>query len=173
MHSNSEQAQQAGAQKQPSTAGPSLKARALRLLAGRDYGRVELERKLKPYADSEQALQIVLDDLQAKGFISEERAAASVLNRRASNLGAARVLGELRQKGFAAELIAAQADILRETEEIRIKLVWKKKFLAPPENPAVQMKQMRFLAARGFSSAQISKLMRRLGKDDDMEGDTA
>lgn len=146
--------------------GPSLKGRALRLLAARDYGRAELERKLSAYAESAESMRVLLDELQAKGFINDARAAASVLHRRAEKLGAARVLGELRQKGFTPELIAAQADILRESEEIRIKTVWQKKFTSAPSNPADKAKQMRFLASRGFAPSLISKLMRALASED-------
>lgn len=148
---------------------PSLKSRALRLLAGRDWGRAELERKLAAYADNAQQLQTALDDLQAKGFISDERAAASLLHRRAGKLGSARVLQELRQKGFDTNLIAAQADILQETEENRMESVWQKKFGIAPQTPAEKAKQMRFLSGRGFSSGLISKWMRSvslLGADD-------
>ena len=143
--------------------GPSLKSRALRLLAGRDWGRAELARKLAPYADSEQALQTALDDLQAKGFISDERAAASLLHRRANKLGAARLVQELKQKGFDADLIAAQADFLQESEESRLKTVWQKKFGLAPQNTAEKAKQMRFLASRGFAPGQISKWLRSVG----------
>ena len=143
--------------------GPSLKGRALRLLAGRDWGRVELERKLAPHAESAEQLAQVLDDLQAKGFISDERAAASHLHRRADKLGQARLLQELRHKGFDADLIAAQADLLQETEENRLKTVWQKKFAQAPQDAAEKAKQMRFLASRGFAPGLISKWMRSLG----------
>jgi regulatory protein len=140
----------------------SLKSRALRLLAGRDWGRVELERKLATHAESPEQLQTALDDLQAKGFISDERAAASLLHRRADKLGTARLVQELKQKGFDANLIAAQSAFLRETEENRIQIVWEKKFGTAPQSPAEKAKHMRFLASRGFSSNAISKLMRYL-----------
>ena len=123
--------------------GPSLKGRALRLLAGRDYGRIELERKLAPHADSAEQMAQVLDDLQAKGFISDERAAASHLHRRADQLG--------------------QARLLQETEENRLKTVWQKKFAQAPQDAAEKAKQMRFLASRGFAPGLISKWMRSLG----------
>lgn len=156
MHTASQETRAAN----PERPGPSLKARALRLLAGRDWGRAELERKLAPYAQSALQLQAALDDLQAKGFISDERAAASLLHRRAGKLGSARVLQELRQKGFDTNLIAAQADILHETEENRLKTVWQKKFGSAPQTAAEKAKQMRFLASRGFASGLISKWMR-------------
>jgi regulatory protein len=150
-----------------SSSATNLKARALRLLAARDYGRAELTRKLQVHAENPEALQATLDDLQAKGFINEERAAASLLNRRANKLGAARVLQELRHQGFDEELIAIQAEILRESEEIRIKNVWEKKFSKQPTDASNRAKQMRFLASRGFASNQIGRLMRSLEQDND------
>jgi len=148
-----------------------LKARALRLLAGRDYGREELARKLRPHAASDEALQAVLDELQAKDLLSDERAAAALLRRRADKLGATRVLAELRQKGFAADLIAAQAGFLGESEETRLKTVWEKKFGQAPVNRADQARQMRFLASRGFASAQIASWMRQLGLQADTKNE--
>jgi len=77
----------------------SLKGRALRLLAAREHSRVELERKLATHAGDDPAeLARMLDELAAKGFISEQRVAESVLHRRAGRLGAGRVLQELRGK---------------------------------------------------------------------------
>ena len=63
----------------------SLKGRALRHLAAREHTRVELERKLASHADSADELARVLDELQAKGFISEQRVVDSVLHRRAED----------------------------------------------------------------------------------------
>ena len=70
----------------------SLKARALRLLAQREHSRAELERKLVSHEEQAGDLALALDELTAKGFISEERVAASVMHRRAPRLGAALVL---------------------------------------------------------------------------------
>ena len=62
----------------------SLKGRALRLLGGREHSRVELERKLASHEQEPGQLRKVLDELQAKGFISDERVVESVINRRAA-----------------------------------------------------------------------------------------
>ena len=77
---------------------PSLKGRALRYLAAREHSRAELLRKLAPHAQERSEIEQVLDDLQAKGFLSEERVAASVLRQRAARLGDRR----LRQDVSAA-----------------------------------------------------------------------
>jgi regulatory protein len=47
-----------------------------------------LERKLAPFEEQPGSLAVALDDLQAKGFISEQRVLESVVNRRATKLGA-------------------------------------------------------------------------------------
>ncbi len=151
----------------PNKTPPSLKARALRLLAGRDYGMAELERKLAPHAESAEALAAVLAELHEKGFISDERAAASLLYRRADKLGSSRLLMELRQKGFADDLIAEHAEGLRESEAERAQAVWQKRFGHKPQSPQERAKQMRFLASRGFAGDVIGRLMRSVGAAED------
>ncbi|RZJ83930.1 MAG: recombination regulator RecX, partial [Massilia sp.] len=69
----------------------SLKGRALRLLSGREHSRVELERKLRTHEEEPGQLGRILDELQAKDFISDQRVAESVLNRRSAKLGAGRI----------------------------------------------------------------------------------
>ena len=138
----------------------SLKGRALRYLAAREHSRAELERKLAPHAAALDPAELprVLDELTAKGLISEQRVAESVLYRRAQ-LGGARVLHELRAKGLSEQALADAAGQLRATELARARAVWAKKFGAPPQNLAEQARQTRFLAARGFSFDTVRKLL--------------
>src|SRR5450830_1412236 len=68
----------------------SLKGRALRYLAMREHSRAELERKLAPHEEVPGKLAQALDELQARGFIDEQRVIESLLYRRASRLGAGR-----------------------------------------------------------------------------------
>lgn len=133
---------------------PSLKARALRYLAAREHSRAELAAKLVRHAgeeDGPESIERVLDELSAKGFINEARVAESVLHRRAPRLGAARVLHELRSKALPEAVIAAAAARLRATERERAHAVWLKKFGKPPQDATELARQLRFLAARGFS----------------------
>src|SRR6187402_1742977 len=94
----------------------SLKGRALRLLSGREHSRVELERKLRTHEEEPGQLVRVLDELQAKGFISDQRAAESVLHRRAARLGAGRIRQELQGKGLDGELVQQVMAQLQGTE---------------------------------------------------------
>lgn len=142
----------------------SLKGRALKLLAAREHSRAELERKLAPHEETPGELERVLDELQTRGFISEARVVESVLHRRAARLGAARVRQELQAKGISAEAVAQAVQALRVTEVERAREVWRRRFGAPAPDPAGRVKQMRFLAARGFSGEVIRRVV---GGDDD------
>jgi len=146
-------------------AAPSLKGRALRLLSGREHSRQELERKLSPYEEEPGSLAAALDELQAKGFISEQRVLESVVNRRSAKLGAARIKHELQGKGLDPQAVAEAMADLRSTELARAHEVWRKKFGQPPKDAAQRAKQMRFLASRGFAGDTINRVV--AGGDDD------
>jgi regulatory protein len=138
----------------------SLKGRALRLLSGREHSRSELERKLAPHEEEAGQLRRVLDDLQAKGFINEQRVLESVIHRRAARLGAARIRQELQAKGLDAQFVSDAVQALRATELARAREVWRKKFGAPPADAAQRAKQARFLTARGFPADVIARVLR-------------
>lgn len=152
---------------------PSLKARALRLLAQREHSRAELERKLAVHEEQPGELARALDELTAKGFISEERVAASVMHRRAARLGAARVLQELRAKGLGAETLAEAATQLRATELERARAVWQKKFGAPAPDATARAKQARFLAARGFTADTVRRVLNTAPDEDGWPDESA
>jgi len=143
---------------------PTLKGRALRLLSQREYSRLELERKLKPFEETPGDLAEALDFLQAKDFINEQRVVASVINRRAVKLGAARVRQELQAKGLPVEAIAQAVQEMRGTELERAREVWRKKFGESPQDPAARAKQMRFLISRGFAAEVVKRVV--AGADD-------
>ena len=141
----------------------SLTARALRLLALREHSRAELTRKLARFEEEPGALARVLDQLQAKDFISEARVVASVLHSRARKLGAMRIRQELQAKGLDPEMVAQAVQGLRDTEVERARAIWQQKYAdAPPANAdaSERARQMRFLAGRGFSGDTIRKVVR-------------
>ncbi|MDB5848537.1 MAG: recombination regulator RecX [Rhodoferax sp.] len=141
-------------------AQPSLKGRALRCLSGREHSRAELERKLAKFEEEPGELQRVLDELQAKDFISESRVVQSVLHQKAPRMGAARVRQELQQKGIAPEAISEAVASLRDTEFARASEVWRRRFGAVPQDQKEHAKQARFLMSRGFSGAVVGKLLK-------------
>ncbi len=137
----------------------SLKGRALKLLSQREHSRHELTQKLQPHEQVPGELAAALDDLTAKGFISEQRVVESVLHRRAAKLGGARIRQELLQKGLSPEVVAQASDALRQTEEQRAREVWRKKFGAVAATPQERARQLRFLAARGFAPEVLRRVV--------------
>ncbi|MEO7939937.1 MAG: recombination regulator RecX [Burkholderiaceae bacterium] len=149
---------------------PSLKGRALRLLAMREYSVSELERRLKRHEVEPGQLRTVLDELQAKGFIDNRRVIASVIHQRAAKLGLARIRQELQHKGVAGEEAREALAALQPTELARAHQIWRKKFgnaategsdgaADAPTDAAHRARQMRFLAARGFTGDTIRRVV--------------
>jgi regulatory protein len=150
----------------------SLRARALQYLARREYSRAELRGKLLPHvpadADFEQAfnssghvnLDALLDDLTARGWLSDQRAATQLVHAKRSRFGTQRITHELRQKGIAEELISAALPALKESELEAARSVWQRKFGALPQDAREKARQMRFLQSRGFSLDTIFRVLR-------------
>jgi regulatory protein len=137
----------------------SVKGRALRLLASREYSRLELERKLAAKEPDPGEIKQALDDLQAKGFLDEQRVVESIVHRRAGRVGAGRIRQELQAKGIDAERVAVAVASLNATEFERAREVWRRKFGTLPEDASQRAKQARFLAARGFSGEVVRRVL--------------
>ncbi len=144
----------------------SLKGRALRLLAAREHSRRELERKLAPHEAEPGQLKTALDELQARGFIDEQRVVDSLVHRRAGRLGAGRIRQELQAKGLDAERVALAVASLQASEVERAREVWRKKFGVLPADAAQRAKQARFLLARGFGGEVVRRVLGGAGEED-------
>ena len=146
----------------------SLRARALQCLARREYSRVELRAKLLPYVeienDFEQVqpidLDALLDDLTARGWLSDARAATQFVHAKRSRFGTQRITQALRQRGISVELIEENLPALQDTELATAREVWQRKYRTAPVDAKEKAKQMRFLQSRGFSFEIIAKLFR-------------
>jgi regulatory protein len=145
----------------------SLKGRALRLLSGREHSRAELERKLAAHEEEPGQLARVLDELQAKDFINEQRVVDSVVHRRSGKLGALRMRQELQSKGLDTEKVQLALAGLKATELERARQVWRRKFDAFPADAAERGKQARFLAARGFDGEVVRRVLSGHGEPED------
>jgi len=138
----------------------SLKGRALRLLSQREHSRLELERKLAEHAASPEELARVLDELEARGFISQARVIESVLHRRSPRFGAARIRQELAGKGLDAEAVGQALAGLKASEAERAREVWQRKFGGQaPTDPKERARQARFLLARGFAAEVVRRVV--------------
>lgn len=143
----------------PKKTGPSLMARAIGYLSRREHSRHELSRKLAPFTDDPQEIESLLTQLERENWLSNERFAQSLLNRRASRQGASRILNELRQHGVDAVAIANLGQQLQDTEFERARAVWEKKFGRPPTDAKDYARQYRFLASRGFAAECLRRIL--------------
>ena len=167
---------------------PSLKARAIGLLAQREHSRTELRRKLllidartrqvqareaglagldameedtpDGAAEGREAIvDALLDALAADGYLDEARFVESRLHLRAGRFGTQRIQQELAQHGL--RLDAEQQAALRATELERAREVWLKRFGPEPSAaPPERARQTRFLLARGFGADVVRQVLR-------------
>lgn len=147
----------------------SLKGRALGYLSRREYSRAELSRKLMPYVEDADKLEVMLDSLEREGWLSDARFAESIVHRRAARVGSGRIVSELKRHAVGELLIEEVSTQLRETELVRARAVWRKKYGELPETPAERARQARFLAARGFSMSIIGKILKGIDEDESGE----
>jgi len=133
---------------QPDTPA-ELKTRALRLLVRREHSRAELVRKLLPHAESEAAVNAVVDLLQSKKQLSDERFAEERARSLSRKYGAAKIRQDLKARGIAEEVITQISSRLDDSQKAREILA--KKFPLEPKNREERAKRARFLQGRGFS----------------------
>jgi regulatory protein len=144
---------------------PSLRERALRLLARREHSRAELAKKLQVHSRPGDDLEALLDDLSRRKFLSDERYAESRAHALSRKFGAARIAHELRARGLDKDLADKASKTARATELERAREVWRRKFRSAPKTREERARQMRFLQSRGFSFDAIRSVV--AGADED------
>jgi regulatory protein len=139
---------------------PSLRARAMRLLARREHSRAELERKLSHIAHEGDDVGIVIEELAQRGWLSDARYAEQTVRAKARRFGPLKVAHELRAKGVADEAIEAAFRLAGADGAADIERVWRTRFSATPNNDRERARQVRFLQGRGFRLDDILKFLR-------------
>ena len=134
-----------------------LKARALRFLARREHSRAELSRKLAPHAESAEALLFLLDELEKRKQLSDERYAEVRSNWMARKYGTARIRQDLKAKGIADALVAR---VSAGGELERAKAILARKYRDVASTREETARRMRFLQSRGFSHDTIRSALR-------------
>ena len=162
---------------------PSLKARALRLLSLREYSRKDLAGKLNesekrriqrntlnkaedsefdesiPVKATDIEIEAVLNDFEARGWLSDERFAEALVRRRSERFGARKIRDELERAGVDVQKTAGLLNTLRETEYQRAHELWLRKFGEVATEQKERARQYRFLASKGFSSDVVAKVV--------------
>ena len=138
----------------------ALKARALRLLSGREHSRAELARKLGSEANGDE-LDALLDRLESLDLLSDARFAQSYVRSRQARMGDRRLRMELKQKGVPEHLIEHALEDATDTDDTaRARVVWQKKFGRQPADAREWARQARFLQGRGFAADVIHRILK-------------
>jgi len=145
---------------------PSLRARALRLLARREHSRLELQRKLAPHAQDPDELENLIADLVRRGWLSEQRVVEQLIHARRAKFGSQRIRQQLLEKGVAEELVAQALPQLRDGDVEAARALWQRKFGKLPRDTAERAKQVRFMQSRGFALETVLRIIRH-GSDDE------
>jgi regulatory protein len=134
----------------------AVRTAALKLLARRDHGTRELERKLDDRGFEAEAIGTVLRELASQRFLDDERYIEHFVSYHAARgQGPLRISAELRQLGVDAESIERQLGAAAGWHE-RARAVRRKKFgTGLPKDFKGRARQARFLEYRGFSADHI------------------
>jgi len=143
----------------------SLRARALGLLAQREYSKQELARRLLQYTEDPDEIPPLLEDFEQRGWLSERRVAEQIVATRRKRFGSQKITLEMREKGLSDEVIAGARESLKAGELDVARDVWRRKFPDPPADAKEKARQMRFLQGRGFGLDTIRKVI--AGIDDE------
>ena len=146
----------------------TVRTAALALLAGRDFGRSELARRLARRGYPVPVVESVVEALVAERLLSETRFVEQFIRQHAGRgHGPVRIRAELRQRGVPAAEVDAGLEASGEDWGAVARDVRRRRFgLSPPGDYAERARQARFLQYRGFSADHIRAA---LGPGDDLE----
>ena len=141
--------------------------KAMDYLSRREYGRVELNKKLTQFGFEPDVAASAVDELRDDGLQDDRRFAESFLQSRISQgKGPVRTRLDLGERGLDDSLIE---DVLDESAENWVELaieVRLKKFgTAEPRDFNDKARQMRFLQYRGFEQEHIQAALAMHGDD--------
>jgi regulatory protein len=150
----------------------SLKARAIALLARREYSRMELRERLlagpgEPDAGAT-GVDALLDELAALGYLSDARFARSVVRQKTGGYSKRAIASTLKARGVVGDAAAAALAGVDVDDQDALVALWRRRFGKPPADDREKARQVRFLQSRGFPVSAILKLLRSPpGRDDE------
>ena len=132
---------------------------AMRLLAQNEHTVRQLKTKLRKKDFDAEAIEAVLQDLQQRNLLSDERFAEQyLLMRSRKGFGPVRIEQEMHEKGVSDSLIAIAMDDADIDWREQMQDVLKKKYgSGSPLNYEERARRARFLEYRGFPAVLIRK----------------
>ncbi len=150
---------------------PGLREKAMGYLAMREYSYKELKQKLRAYVpvtpedvepDLEahyEAVNALLEDFKARGWLSEERYTEQIVHARQRKFGSLRIANELREHGIGEALVDKAMAEVKGNDMVNAQAIYHKKYDAPPSSREEWAKQARLLQSRGFGFDIIRKVV--------------
>ena len=145
----------------------SLIAQAIGLLARREYARAELEHRLLAKGWDRAEVSAALDDLTARGYLSDVRYAHAHAAQRAGRYSGRRIAQELKAKGVARSDIETALAGAGIDDDAALRALWCRRFGTPAANEREKARQIRFLQARGFALSAILRFLRGAAEGED------
>ena len=156
------------AQRPPKPQKP-LKARAISLLARREYSRAELRGKLLAGDRDTVAgadVDAMLDELAALGYLSDARFATAVAREKSGGFSKRSIGATLKARGVTGDAAAEALASVDLDDAVTLVALWRRRFGRAPANDKEKARQVRFLQSRGFALSAIFKLLRDPPGDD-------
>lgn len=142
--------------------GPGdVESAAIAFLAMREHSRFELRRKLARHFHDEALVGAVLDDLEIRNLLSDQRFAESYVDQRSrKGFGPLRIRAELSERGVDNGLIAELLDerALEWRDSLR-EAAGRKFGDAPASDRRELARRSRFLQQRGFPTGLIGRYL--------------
>jgi regulatory protein len=132
----------------------------MRFLARREHSRSELQRKLSFLAAEGEDVEGLLDDLTARGWLSDARFAEQSIRSKSRRFGPLKLAHELRSKGVEVETVSAAFRAAGVEGTASIERVWRSRFSTPAVNNRERARQVRFLQGRGFALDGILRFLK-------------
>ena len=134
---------------------------AMRLLAQNEHTVRQLKTKLRKKGFDVEAIEVVLQDLQQRNMVSDERFAEQYLQMRSrKGFGPVRIEQEMHEKGVSDSLIAISMDNADINWQELIQQTLQKKYGSGVSlNYEERARRARFLEYRGFPASLIRKTL--------------
>ena len=143
-------------------------AKAVRLLARREYGRARSNARATRRGHPRDDVDATLDELERRGFLSDARYAQALVAHRAGRFGRRAIAHELKEKRVDADAAKQALSSLAGIDELAEAMaLWRRRFDAPPGDEREKARQVRFLMARGYSMSIALKVLRDAGREGD------
>lgn len=146
--------------------GTRLRSYAFAVLTRKEYSKADLIEKLMTYAQSREEVLILVDELSANNYQSDQRVAEmTVRSQVRRGKGPNRIKLALRAKQLDRALVQediAEIDWYEQAYQLKVK----KYGTEVSKDPKVKAKQIRFLQYRGFEMDAIMKAISKKPSDD-------